>query len=40
VVDVDRSFGTPTYSKAVGAAEIFQVPDTAVELGVAVAVDL
>jgi hypothetical protein len=40
VLDIDRSFGTPTYSKAVGAAEIFRVPDTAVELGAAVAVDL
>jgi len=36
----DRSFGTPTYSKNVGAAEIFQVPATALELGSVVAVEL
>jgi hypothetical protein len=40
VLDIDRSFGTPTYSKAVGAAEIFQVPAAAVQAGLAVAVDL
>jgi hypothetical protein len=37
---VDRSFGTPTYNKNIGAAEIFQVPGMAVELGGVLAVDL
>jgi hypothetical protein len=40
VLDVDRSFGTPTYSKTVGAAEIFQVPGGGVQAGLALAVDL
>lgn len=40
VLDIDRSFGTPTYSKIVGAAEIFQVPGGAVQAGLALAVDL
>ena len=40
VLDIDRSFGTPTYSKVVGAAEIFQVPAAAVQAGLAVGVDL
>ncbi len=39
-LDVDASFGGPTYSKTVGAAEIFQVPGYAVELGAVIAVDL
>jgi hypothetical protein len=39
-LDADRSFGTPTYSKNIGAAEIFQVPGMAVELGGVLAVDL
>lgn len=39
-LDVDRSFGTPTYSKNVGAAQIFQVPGWGVQAGLAVAVDL
>jgi hypothetical protein len=39
-VDVDRSFGTPTYSKTGTPAEIFQVPGEAIELGGIVAVDL
>jgi hypothetical protein len=38
--DADRSFGTPSYSKNIGAAEIFQVPGMAIELGAALAVDL
>jgi len=38
--DFDQSFGTPTYSKDVGAAPIFQVPGSAVQAGLAVAVDL
>jgi hypothetical protein len=40
VLDIDRSFGTPTYSKNVGAAEIFRVPAAAVQAGLAVGVDL
>jgi hypothetical protein len=40
LLDIDRSFGTPTYSKNVGAAEIFQVPGSGVQAGFAVAVDL
>jgi hypothetical protein len=40
VLDIDRSFGTPTYSKNVGAAEIFQVPAAAAQAGLAVGVDL
>jgi hypothetical protein len=40
LLDFDRSFGTPTYSKNVGAAQIFQVPDSAVQVGLALAVDL
>jgi hypothetical protein len=39
-LDVDRTFGTPTYSKSVGAAEIFQVPGAAVQAELAVSVDL
>jgi hypothetical protein len=37
---VDDVFGTPTYIKTVGAAEIFQVPGTGVEIGGVIAVDL
>jgi hypothetical protein len=36
----DAIFGTPTYQKTVGKAEIFQVPGSAVELGGAIAIDL
>lgn len=39
-VDVDGSFGTPTYRKSDRSAEIFQVPGVAVEVGALVAVDL
>jgi hypothetical protein len=39
-VDVDGSFGTPTYSKTGASAEIFQVPGVGVELGAVIAVDL
>jgi hypothetical protein len=39
-LDIDGSFGTPTYSKTDSRAEIFQVPDVGVELGVIAAVDL
>ncbi|HET7506442.1 MAG TPA: hypothetical protein VFK02_35725 [Kofleriaceae bacterium] len=39
-VDVDGSFGTPTYSKTGSPAEIFQVPGVGVELGGVIAVDL
>ena len=39
-LDVDESFGTPTYSKTGSSAEIFQVPGVGVELGAVVAVDL
>jgi len=40
VLDVERTFGTPTYSKVLGAAEIFQVPGAAVQAELAVGVDL
>jgi hypothetical protein len=40
VLDVDRTFGTPTYSKTVGAAEIFRVPGGGVQAGLALGVDL
>jgi len=39
-LDVDGSFGTPTYSKSSTPAEIFQVPAVGVEFGAVVAVDL
>ena len=39
-LDVDGSFGTPTYSKTGAPAEIFRVPGVGVELGAVVAVDL
>jgi len=39
-LDVDASFGTPTYSKTGSQAEIFQVPGAGVELGGMIAVDL
>jgi hypothetical protein len=39
-LDVDGSFGTPTYSKTGAPAEIFQVPGVGAELGAVVAVDL
>ena len=40
VLDIDLSFGTPTYSKMVGSAQIFQVPAAAIQAGLAVGVDL
>ena len=36
----DLSLDAPTYSKSIGAAQIFQVPGLAVELGAVMAVDL
>jgi hypothetical protein len=39
-LDVDGSFGTPTYNKIDTPAVIFQVPGVGVELGAVVAVDL
>jgi len=39
-LDVDGSFGTPTYSKTGAPAEIFQVPGIGIEVGAVVAVDL
>jgi hypothetical protein len=39
-LSVDRTFGTPTYTKAGTPAEIFQVPQNALELGGVIAVDL
>jgi len=39
-LDVDGSFGTPTYNKTGAPAEIFQVPGIGIELGAVVAVDL
>jgi hypothetical protein len=39
-VDVDENFGTLTYSKTKGSAEIFQVPGTGVEVGAVIAIDL
>jgi hypothetical protein len=39
-LDVDETFGTLTYTKNVGAAEVFQVPGSAAELGALAAVDL
>jgi hypothetical protein len=39
-LDVDHTFGTPTYSKTGTPAEIFQVPGFAVELGAVIALDL
>jgi len=39
-LDVDGSFGTPTYSKTGEPAAIFQVPGVGAELGAVVAVDL
>jgi hypothetical protein len=39
-LDIDGSFGTPTYSKTGSSAEIFQIPGVGVELGAVAAVDL
>jgi hypothetical protein len=39
-LDVDGTFGTPTYSKPDSPAEIFQVPGVGVELGGVIAADL
>lgn len=39
-LEVDGSFGTPTYSKTDSPAVIFQVPGVGVELGAVAAVDL
>jgi hypothetical protein len=39
-LDLDVIFGTPTYSKAGAAAEIFQVPGAGAALGTVIAVDL
>ncbi len=37
---LDESFGTPTYTKAAAAAEVFAVPDVGVSLAAVLAVDL
>jgi hypothetical protein len=37
---VDDVFGTPTYIKTIGAAEIFQVPGMGIEFGAVIAIDL
>jgi hypothetical protein len=39
-LDVDGSFGTPTYIRTDSPADIFQVPRIGVELGTVIAVDL
>jgi hypothetical protein len=39
-LDIDASFGTPTYSRIDASAEIFQVPGLGVDLGAMAAVDL
>jgi len=39
-IDIDGSFGTPTYSKTGSPAEIFQVPNVGVELGGLIALEL
>jgi hypothetical protein len=39
-LDADETFGAPTYSKTGAPAEVFQVPDAAIELGAVISVDL
>jgi hypothetical protein len=39
-LDADETFGTPTYTKNIGAAQIFQVPATGFELGAVIGLDL
>jgi hypothetical protein len=39
-VAADQVFGTSTYKKTTGQAEIFQIPGTALELGGVIAIDL